>query len=152
MEKKTTRMAAVLLAASCVSFLALSGCSSSGERSRARAERNEADLTAPVAQANAEVQRFRIRDWSIPNDHTIILVADDGTRYRAQTLGPCQGLDFSARLGFVTRGGGLDRIDRFSGVVLEDGTHCAFQSFDRLKTAEAKALDDYEKSGGSKPK
>ena len=52
----------------------------------------------------------------------VIVVADDGTRYRAETLGPCQGLDFSNRVAFVNRGG-FQQIDRFSSVELGDGTH-----------------------------
>ena len=150
MEKRMIRRAAALLATSCCTVFMLSGCSTtSGQRTQARAERREADLTAPVAQASAQVQRYRIKDWSVPNDHTVIVVTDDGTRYRAQTLGPCQGLDFANRVGFVNRGG-FNQIDRFSSVVLDDGTRCPFQTFDKLKTAEAKALDDYEKSDDPK--
>jgi hypothetical protein len=78
------------------------------------------------------------------------MVADDGTRYRAETMGPCQGLDFATRLAFVNRGG-FQQIDRFSSIVLGDGTRCAFQSFDKLKAPESKALDQYEKAGEAKP-
>jgi uncharacterized protein DUF6491 len=159
MDQPMTRMAAALLAASCLTLLTAPGCSSSSPRARARADQIEADLNAPIAQSGAQVQRYRIKDWSVPNDHTVIIVTDDGARYRAQTLGPCQGLDFAQRLGFVTRGS-FNQVDRFSSVVLDDGTRCALTSFDKLKTAEAKALDDYEKGdspekkddSGAKPK
>jgi hypothetical protein len=151
MDQRMTRMAAALLAASCLTLLSLPGCSSTSPRARARAEQTEADLNAPVAQSGAQVQRYRIKDWSVPNDHTVIIVTDDGTRYRAQTLGPCQGLDFAQRLGFVTRGS-FNQVDRYSSVVLDDGTRCSLTSFDKLKTAEAKALDDYEKGGDSSGK
>ena len=30
------------------------------------------------------LQRFRMRNWSAPNDHTLIIVAYDGTRYQAR--------------------------------------------------------------------
>ena len=145
MDQPMTRMAAALLAASCLTLLMAPGCSSSSPRARARADQIEADLNAPIAQSGAQVQRYRIKDWSVLNDHTVIIVTDDGARYRAQTLGPCQGLDFAQRLGFVTRGS-FNQVDRFSSVVLDDGTRCPFQSFDEVKSAESKALDSYEKA------
>ena len=74
----------------------------------------------------------------------------DGTRYRAETMGPCLGLDFATRLAFVNRGG-FNNIDRFSSVVLADGTRCGFQSFDQLKSPDSKALDEYEKAAESFP-
>jgi hypothetical protein len=103
-----------------------------------------------VAATNVQIPRYRIRDWSAPNDHTLIVIADDGTRYRAETFGPCFGLDFANRLAFVNKGG-FEQVDRYSSVVLGDGTRCAFQSFDRLKPPEAKALDSYEKAQEAKP-
>jgi hypothetical protein len=97
------------------------------------------------------VQRFRIRDWSAPDDHTLIIVTQDGTRFRAETLGPCTGLAFTTRLGFVNRGN-FNQIDRTSSVVLADGTRCPFQSFDEIRSAESKALDSYEKAPEPKSK
>jgi hypothetical protein len=123
--------------------LALSACASGTARQPGVQEK--ADTTADVAQPNAQIPRIRIRDWSVPNDHTIIVVSDDGTRYRAQTIGPCTGLNFTNRLAFVNRGG-FQQIDRFSSVVLDDGTRCTFQSFDKLAPPEKKALDSYEQS------
>lgn len=127
-------------------LLALAACASSSTAKSAKRD----DLNAPIAEPSAQLQRFRIRDWSAPNDHIVVMVADDGTRYRAETMGPCQGLDFATRLAFVNRGG-FQQIDRFSSIVLGDGTRCAFQSFDKLKAPESKALDQYEKAGEAKP-
>jgi hypothetical protein len=131
-----------------VALLILAGCSSAGAARREAA--SEAATSAPVAASNAQLPRFRIKDWSAPNDHTVIVVADDGTRYRAETLGPCLGLNFANRLAFVNRGG-FEQVDRYSSVVLGDGTHCALQSFDKLQAPESKALDSYEKSGEAQP-
>jgi hypothetical protein len=139
---KTVAMIGGALAA----LLALTACKSNSATHAAKRD----DLNAPVAEPSAQVQRFRIRDWSAPNDHTVIMVTDDGTRYRAETMGPCLGLDFANRLAFVNRGG-FNQIDRFSSVVLGDGTRCSFQSFDKLKAPESKALDSYEKSAEAKP-
>jgi hypothetical protein len=147
MAKRMTRMAAAAVAAACLTPLA--GCATKGSGSRA--EQEQADLNAPITQASSGVQRFRIKDWSAPDDHTVIIVTNDGTRFRAETLGPCMGLAFATRLGFVNRGN-FNQIDRTSSVVLGDGTRCPFQSFDEIRSAESKALDSYEKAPESKSK
>jgi hypothetical protein len=120
----------------------LGGCASNGP---AKAASRGLDTAAPVAEPNVQLQRSRIHDWSAPDDHTVIVTADNGTRYRAETLGPCIGLNFATTVAFEGRGG-FDQVDRFSSVVLRDGTRCAFKSFDRLKAPEGKALDSYEQA------
>lgn len=129
----------------------MGACASPGGGKTAKKPSAAAEAaTAEVATSNVQVPRYRIRDWSAPNDHTLIVMADDGTRYRAETLGPCLGLDFANRLGFVNKGG-FEQVDRYSSVVLDDGTRCAFRSFDKLKPPESKALDSYEKSKEAPP-
>ena len=130
--------------------VALAACASKAARGPTAAQQA---ASFPVADPDARLQRIRIRDWSVVNDETLIITATDGTRYRAETFGPCQGLNFANRLAFETRGG-FETIDRFSSVVTGDGTRCQFRSFGRLTSPETKALDDYEKSGdksGDKP-
>ncbi len=143
MAKRMTRMAAAVVAATGLIPLILSGCATTA--AQRRAAQSDADLQARVAGGSSTVQRFNLRDWSAPNDHTVILVTNDGTRYRAETLGPCMGLDFAHGVAFVSRGG-FNQIDRFSSVMLNDGTRCPFQSFDKLLAPESKALDSYEKA------
>jgi len=147
MAKRMTRMAAAAVAATCL--IPLTGCATKDASSRAA--REQADLHAPITKASSGVQRFRIKDWSAPDDHTVILVTHDGTKFRAETLGPCTGLAFATRVGFVNRGG-FNQIDRTSSVVLDDGTRCPFQSFDEIRSAESQALDSYEKAPETKPK
>lgn len=144
-----------LLGIALLAALALAGCASKdtksepGKPANKAAAAREADLKAPVAESSAQIPRFRIRDWSAPNDRTVIVVADDGTRYRAETMGPCLGLNFATQLAFVNRGG-FEQVDRFSSVLLGDGTRCAFQTFDKLKAPAAEALDKYEKADEKK--
>jgi hypothetical protein len=119
--------------------LALAGCAT-----------NDASRTAETNLAtvpgDAQVMQHRIRSWSAVNDHTMIFEAADGTRYKAETLGPCFGLDFANRIGFSNRGG-FQQIDRFTSVVLPDGTRCSFQSFNKVVAPETQALDSFEKLG-----
>ena len=150
MAKRMTRMAAAAVAATCLTPLILSSCATR-EDPDALLARDRAAADAPIAKGPTGIQRYRIRDWSAPNDHILIITTNDGTKFRAETFGPCPGLSFSSRVGFVNRGG-FNRIDRTSSVVLADGTRCPFQSFDEIRTAEATALDSYEKAEEAKPK
>jgi hypothetical protein len=125
---KTSFLTSAALAA-----LALAGCASTSEES------SGADVTPQMAADSAELQTYRIRSWSAPNDRTLIVEALDGTRYKAELLAPCFGLDFATRIGFVNRG--LNQLDRFAGVVLPDGTRCSFRSFNEIVTPATSARD-----------
>jgi hypothetical protein len=117
--------------------LALAGCATNGSP---RYEQSNLQTAA----GDSQLMSYRIRNWSAPNDHTVVFESADGTQYRAETLGPCFGLDFANRLGFANRGG-FQQIDRFSSLVLPDGTRCSFQTFSRVVSPETKALDSFEK-------
>ena len=121
--------------------LALAGCASNAGNHR------QYEKSTDVAQGDAELMSYRIRTWSVPNDHTVVFESMDGTRYRAETLGPCNGLDFAPKLGFQNRNG-FRQVDRFTSVVLPDGTRCSFQNFSKLVSPATKALDSFEKLGG----
>jgi hypothetical protein len=120
--------------------LVLAGCATHGNTQRYE----QASLqTSPV---DAELMSYRIRNWTAISDHELVLESMDGTRYRAETLGPCFGMNSAARLGFENRGG-FQQVDRFSSVVLPDGQRCAFQNFNRVVSPASQALDSFEKLG-----
>jgi hypothetical protein len=145
MAKRMTRMAAAAVAATCLSSLLLAGCATRNPDSQDA--RDQADArAAQITKPSTGVMRYRIHDWTALDDHTLIIETADGTKFRAETLGPCPGLAFTTRVGFVNRGG-FNQIDRTSSVVLADGTRCPFQSFEPLRTPESQALDAYEKAG-----
>jgi hypothetical protein len=86
-------------------------------------------LGSPVApgQAATGLQAYRIDDWRAISDRALIITANNGRRYRAELMGNCPGLRYTDRIAFVTRG--EQRIDRFAGIQLPDGTRCLFRSF-----------------------
>jgi hypothetical protein len=127
---------ALALIAALLAITALVGCASQGTRNERDAEENLQISTEP-----AHLMSYRIRNWSAPNDRTLILESYDGQKYKAELIAPCFGLNFANRLAFTNRGG-FSQIDQFSSVVLPDGTRCAFHSFNRLITPESKALDE----------
>ena len=73
-----------------------------------------------------------IRDWQAPNDHTLYVQANNGTWYKADLLGVCQGLEFVTRIGFD--GGISDTFDRFSKIVVR-GQKCQVSSLTKLDGA-----------------
>jgi Family of unknown function (DUF6491) len=123
--------------------LTLAGCAAHGPAPESRYD-DASLITKPAV--DAELMSYRIRNWNAPNDHTLILEGADGQQYRAETLGPCFGLDYTSRLGFSNRGG-FQTVDRFSSVVLPDGTRCAFQNFSKIVSPASQALDSFEKLG-----
>ena len=133
----------MLGAVAALNALALAGCASN------RTSRYEAS-SLQTSPEQAELPSYRIKNWSAPDDHTVIVDSYDGTRYKAETMGPCLGLGFALRVGFANRGG-FQQIDRFSSVVLPDGTRCALQSFNKVVTPEGSALDSFEKLSSEKP-
>ena len=118
--------------------LVLAGCATHGTSQRYE----QASLqTSPV---DADLMSYRIRNWTAISDHELVIESTDGTRYRAETLGPCFGMTNAPRLGFENRGG-FQQVDRFSSVVLPDGQRCAFQNFNRVVSPASQALDNFEK-------
>jgi hypothetical protein len=126
-------MKTATLMTAAIAALTLAACASSPETA------DGSDVTPQMAADSAELQTYRIRSWSAPDDRTLIVEALDGTRYKAELLGPCFGLNFATRLGFVNRG--LNQLDRFAGVVLPDGTRCSFRSFNEIVTPATSARD-----------
>jgi len=124
-------MKTLVLAAS-FAALVLGGCATSTSEPDSAAE-----VTPQMAADSAELQSYRVRSWSAPDDQTLIVESVDGTKYKAELLGTCFGLKFATRLGFVTKG--INQIDRFSGVALPDGTRCSFRSFNEIVTPATSA-------------
>jgi len=95
--------------------------------------------------ASAELRSDPIRNWTVLDDQTLVIESYDGTRFKAETMGACNGLSFATRLGFSNRGG-FKTVDRFSAIQLPDGTRCPLATFNKVITPEKSALDSYEKA------
>ena len=116
--------------------LALAACATTRESETAggaTARGSEAEgVTEQLSHNSSELQTYRIRDWSAPNNRTLIVESVDGRRYEARFMTDCLGLQFTETIGFITRG--LNELDKFSGIVLPDGTRCTFRSFTEIPT------------------
>jgi hypothetical protein len=70
-----------------------------------------------------------IRDWRADRDDALLVRAQNGKYYRATFFGPCIGLDFATRVGFVSDV--MGSLDKF-GSILVDGHECYFRSFTEI--------------------
>lgn len=77
------------------------------------------DARIPFADSNG------IRNYHADGDRGLWIEDVRGRWYRAELFGPCQGLNFANKIGFVTKGTGT--LDRF-GQILVDGRTCQLQS------------------------
>ena len=87
-------------------------------------------LLAAVDVAAADSTRLglhRISSYEIISDKILIIEATGKKNYRAELFPGCFGLRHTHTLGFQTKGG--NSLDKFSSVVLPDGTRCRFKSF-----------------------
>jgi hypothetical protein len=115
--------------------LLASGCATNRPTTGAQ----DGDTTALMGQKDASLQTYRIENWSVLNDRTLMVESTDGSRYRAQFMTDCIGLRFASSIGFETRG--LNRLDQYAGIVLPDGTRCPFQSFTMIGFPEGKSAE-----------
>lgn len=84
-----------------------------------------------------------IRNFRAESDRALYIEGQTGKWYYAETLGPCTGLNFANKIGFVTKGTGT--LDRF-GQILVDGRTCQLKSLvtaeDPGKKAKAEKAED----------
>ncbi len=86
-----------------------------------------AALPSPPAAA---VQGYRIEDWKVLSNESLVIRTNDGRRYRATLTGRCIGLKFTDTIAFVTRG--ERSVDRYAGIMLPDGSRCHFKTFEAI--------------------
>lgn len=120
MNKITTTLAIVALAA-----MATAGA---GEPTKTPAAKPPPDR----AQINF-VNYGGIRDWRADREDALLIRAQNGKFYRATFFGPCIGLNFAQRIGFVSDV--MGSLDRF-GSIYVDGHECFFRNFTEIEKPE----------------
>src|SRR5579872_1209558 len=87
-------------------------------------------VTPQMRSGSAELRSYQILDWIAPDDRTIIVNGMDRTLFEGRFRGQCTGLRLVNTLAFIVTD--PPQLANYSGVVLPDGTRCAFVSFTRL--------------------
>lgn len=88
-----------------------------------------ASSPATVTPGDA-VQGYRIEDWKVLSNQSLVIRTNDGKRYRATLMARCIGLKFTDTIAFVTRG--ERTVDRYAGIMLPDGSRCYFKTFEAI--------------------
>lgn len=87
------------------------------------------------------IQYGGVRDWRALNDDAIYIEGRNGRWYEATFFGPCSGLRFADRVGFVADAGGT--LDRFGSIVVRAPgfglTECHFRTFKEVAEPPATA-------------
>jgi hypothetical protein len=86
-----------------------------------------------------ELRTYLLVDWIAPDDRTLIVNSVDRSLFRASFKRQCTGLRLVDTIAFIVQT--PPQVEKYQGVVLPDGTRCAFTSITRLETAPARGKD-----------
>lgn len=89
-------------------------------------------VTAQLRSGSSELRTYQILDWIAPDDRTLIVSSVDRSLLRARFKGRCNGLRLADTLAFIVQT--PPQVEKYAGIVLPDGTRCAFTSMTRLET------------------
>jgi len=96
-------------------------------------------VTPQMRSGSNELRAYQLVEWIAPDDRTLIVNAVDRSLYRARFKGQCTGLRMVDTIAFIVQT--PPQIEKYEGVVLPDGTRCAFTSISRLETGPVPGKD-----------
>jgi hypothetical protein len=98
-----------------------------------------AKVTPQMRSGSKELRAYQLVDWIAPDDRTLIVNSVDRSLFRARFKGQCTGLRLVDTIAFIVQT--PPQVEKYEGVVLPDGTRCAFTSITRLDTAPVTGKD-----------
>ena len=96
----------------------------------------EGTVTPQMRSGSIELRTYKLLDWIAPDDRTLIVNSVDKSLFKAEFKRQCTGMRQVDTLAFIVQT--PPQIEKYQGVVLPNGTRCAFTSITRLETAPAK--------------
>ena len=96
-------------------------------------------VTPQMRPGSTELRTYQVVDWIAPDDRTLIVNSVDRSLFRAQFKRQCTGLRLVDTIAFIVPT--PPQIEKYEGVVLPNGTRCAFTSVTRLETAPPHSKD-----------
>jgi hypothetical protein len=96
-------------------------------------------VTPQMRPGSTELRAYQLVDWIAPDDRTLIVNSVDRSLFRARFKHQCTGLRLVDTIAFIVQT--PPQVDKYQGVVLPNGTRCAFTSVTRLDTAPAHSKD-----------
>jgi Family of unknown function (DUF6491) len=96
-------------------------------------------VTPQMRSGSSDLRNYQLIAWIAPDDRNLIVNSVDRSLYRAQFKRQCPGLRLVDTIAFIVQT--PPQFEKSEGVVLPDGTRCAFISITRLETAPAHGKD-----------
>jgi hypothetical protein len=91
-------------------------------------------VTPQMRSGSSELRTYQLVDWIAPDDRTLIVTSVDRSLFRARFKRQCHGLRLVDTIAFIVPT--PPQVETYEGVVLPDGTRCAFTSITRLETGQ----------------
>jgi hypothetical protein len=114
---------------------ALVACTTNHPQVAATAEK----VTPQMRPGSTELRTYQLVDWIAPDDRTLLVNSVDRSLFRARFKRQCTGLRLVDTIAFIVQT--PPQVEKYQGVVLPNGTRCAFTSVTRLETAPAHGKD-----------
>jgi hypothetical protein len=114
---------------------ALVACAANHPQVAATAEK----VTPQMRPGSTELRTYQLVDWIAPDDQTLIVNSVDRSLFRARFKRQCTGLRLVDTIAFIVQT--PPQVEKYQGVVLPNGTRCAFTSVTRLETASEHSKD-----------
>jgi hypothetical protein len=115
---------------------ALAACASNHSKISA----SDGKVTPQMRSGSNELRTYQLVEWIAPDDRTLIVNSVDRSLYRARFKRQCNGLRLVDTIAFIVQT--PPQVDKYEGVVLPDGTRCAFTSITRLEITPVRAKDN----------
>jgi hypothetical protein len=100
---------------------------------------NAGKVTPQMRPGSTELRTYQLVDWIAPDDRTLIVSSVDRSLFKARFKHQCTGLRLVDTIAFIVQTPA--QVEKYQGVVLPNGTRCAFTSVIRLDTAPARSKD-----------
>src|SRR3984893_8103609 len=96
-------------------------------------------VTPQMRSGSTELRTYQLVDWIAPDDRTLLVNSVDRSLFRARFKHQCTGFRLGDTLAFIVQT--PPQVEKYQGVVLPNGTRCAFTSLTRLDTAPVRSKD-----------
>jgi hypothetical protein len=96
-------------------------------------------VTPQLRAGSTELRTYQLIDWVAPDDRTLLVNSTDRSLFKVGFRSQCTGLRLVDTIAFIVPT--PLQVEKYEGVVLPDGTRCAFTSVTRIDTAPPHAKD-----------
>lgn len=90
-------------------------------------------VTPQLRAGSSELRTYQMIDWVAPDDRTLLVNSTDRSLFKAAFKRQCTGLRLVDTIAFIVPT--PMQVEKYEGVVLPNGTRCAFTSVTRIDTA-----------------